>query len=102
MNKPENYYEINELVSRILDLKKKSDKGEETFNFANIISTILNTPTIKIVRCKDCKHCKKWDNYDSPQYTCTMWTDTCTMWTDQWDMPTDPNGYCHYGKIKES
>lgn len=95
MNKPENYYEINELVSRILDLKEKSDKGKKTFNFANIISTILNTLTIKITRCKDCKHCIKWDNYDFPQYT-------CTMWTDQLDMSTEPNGYCHYGKIKES
>ena len=86
MKKPEAYFEINELVSKILELQKQS-----TFSFTNAITTILNTPTFKIVRCVDCKHYQEWSDGNSP---------TCRMWTDQWDMPTEPNGYCHYGELK--
>lgn len=88
MKKSKAYFEINELVSRLLELQERKD-----FNFGNAMITILNAPTIKIVRCKDCKHCVKWDNYNPPQYT-------CSMWTDQWDMTTEPNGYCHYGELR--
>ena len=89
MNKSKTYFEINELVSRLLDIKEKG-----CFNFGNVVATILNTPTIKLVRCKDCKHFMEWDNYNPPQYT-------CKMWTDQWDMATEPNGYCHYGELRD-
>ena len=88
MNKPETYFEINELVSRLLELKDKA-----VFNFGNVMTTILNTSTIKIVRCKNCKHYQEWDDGNPP---------TCRMWTDQWDMSTEPNGYCHYGELKDS
>ena len=85
MNKPESYFEINELISRLLELKD--------FNLANALATILNTPTIKIVRCANCKHCQEWNNGNPP---------TCRIWTDQWDMSTELNGYCHYGELKDS
>ena len=87
MNKPETYFEINELVSRLLELQEKA-----VWNFGNVMTTILNTNTIKIVRCIDCKHYQEWDDGNPP---------TCRMWTDQWDMPTEPNGYCHYGELKD-
>ena len=88
MNKPEAYFEINEIVSRLLEIQKNKE-----FNFGNAMLAVLNTPTINIVRCKNCKYCNEWDNYDPPQYI-------CSMWTDQWDMSTEPNGFCHYGEIK--
>ena len=86
MKKPESYFEINELVSRLLELEKR-----KCFDFSHVITAVLNTPTIKIVRCVNCKHYREWDDGNSP---------TCMMWTDQWDMRTEPNGYCHYGEIK--
>ena len=89
MKKPETYFEINELVSRLCDLQERKD-----FNFCNAIATIFHASKIEIVRCKDCKYCVKWDNYNPPQYT-------CRVWTDQWDMSTEPNGYCHYGELKD-
>lgn len=86
MKKPEAYFEINELVSRLCELQEKKN-----FNFGNVIATVLSTPTLKIVRCKDCEHYQEWEDGNPP---------TCKMWTDQWDMSTKPNGYCHYGEVK--
>lgn len=86
MKKPETYFEINELVSRLCYLQERKD-----FNFYNAITTILHIPTIEIVRCADCKYYQEWDDGNHP---------TCRMWTDQWDMSTEPNGYCHYGELK--
>lgn len=84
--KPETYFEINELVSRLLDLQKNKE-----FNFVNAITSVLSIPTIKIVRCINCKHYEEHE--DNPP--------TCLLWTDQWDMATKPSGYCHYGELKE-
>ena len=89
MKNPEAYFEINELVSRLLELQEKA-----VWNFGNVMTTILTTSTTEIVRCKDCKHCQEWNNYSPSQYT-------CRMWTDQWDMATEPNGFCHYGELKD-
>ena len=90
MKKPDIYFEINEVVSRLLDLQEKNN-----FNFKNVIKEVLTIHGLKIVRCADCKHCQQWDNYDQPQYT-------CSMWSEQYDMSTEPNGYCHYGEIREN
>lgn len=64
--------------------------------FGWLCARIVDAPTvdaIKVVHCKDCKHYQEWDDGNPP---------TCRMWTDQWDMPTEPNGYCHYGELKDS
>lgn len=88
MNKPERYLEINEVASRLVALQEKN-----CFTFGSVISAVLNIPTVKIVRCVNCKHYQEWDDSNPP---------TCRMWTDQWDMSTEPNGYCHYGELKDS
>lgn len=87
MRKAEFYFEINEIVSRVVEAKKQG-----SFRFYDVLATILNTPTLNIVRCANCKHYQEWGDNHPP---------TCRMWTDQWDMPTDPNGYCHHGELKD-
>lgn len=54
---------------------------------------IPNVDAVEVIRCVNCKHYQEWDDGNPP---------TCRMWTDQWDMPTEPNGYCHYGELKDS
>ena len=57
---------------------------------------LFDIPTVdatEVIRCKNCKHYQEWDDGNPP---------TCRTWTDQWDMPTEPNGYCHYGELKDS
>lgn len=70
-------------------------KDGEWTDGVTLQSIIRRMPTIdavEVVRCVNCKHYQEWDNGNPP---------TCRMWTDQWDMPTEPNGYCHYGEIKD-
>jgi hypothetical protein len=70
-------------------------KDGEWSDGVTLQSVIRRMPTIdavKVIRCKDCKHYQEWDD-GNPS--------TCRMWTDQWDMPTEPNGYCHYGELKD-
>ena len=57
------------------------------------LSDIPAVDVVSVVRCVNCKHYQDWNDGNSP---------TCRMWTDQWDMPTEPNGYCHYGELKDS
>ena len=83
MRKEELYFEINQLVEKLLELK--------SFNKTSVIMAVVNTPTFKIVRCEDCKHYRMWGG-DGGCFT-------CAAWTDQWDAPTMPDGYCHLGEL---
>ena len=84
MRKAGSYFEINQLVERLLELK--------SFDKSSVLMAVLSTPTFEIVRCEDCKHYRVWGGLES--------SFTCAAWTDQWDMPTMPDGYCHLGELK--
>lgn len=56
------------------------------------LSDIPTVDVVSVVRCVNYKHYQEWNDNNPP---------TCKIWTDQWDMPTEPNGYCHYGELKD-
>jgi len=56
---------------------------------SNSIAEIFNTPSIDIVRCKECKHCDKFPTWSA-----------CTYWSgDPYEQASvNPNDFCSYGE----
>ena len=64
--------------------------------YGDMMQSIPNKIGEEIVRCRDCEDCNDEGIY-TPQYYCVS-----RHWNRSWcGIPTDPNGFCKWGKKKE-